>query len=156
MHPGATLLLLLAPGGGGSGVDPDPALTACGTDMLASGLAFLTVQLQAHLSQPIIYQRGARKVALCATPGKKKLYRLTDGDGNTRIDFTDRDFLIPTASLVIDGSAVLPARGDFVKTTEAGVTRVYEVSAPGGEAVYDWSDPYRLVLRVHAKLVEDA
>lgn len=137
----------------GLGEDPDPTLSSCGTDLLATGAAWLVVQLQASASVPIVYQRGNRKIAVCATPGRK-LYKLEDGDGGVRYEWTDRDFILPAASLVIGGVTVLPARGDVIKVVEAGQTRVYQVLAPGGEPEFNWCDPFRTMLRVHAKFVE--
>lgn len=135
--------------------DIDPPLTDCGVDILARGMAWLTDQLQAHLSQPVIYQRGALKVALCATFGRK-LLRIDDGFGSIRMEWTDRDFLVPASKLKLGGQAVLPERGDRVKVQEGGVTHVYEVLAPGNEPPWRWCDPYRRMIRIHSKLIEES
>lgn len=122
------------------------------TDMLQNGAAWLAAQIQRNFSQPVVYSRGADSVAVLATFGRK-LYKLDDGEGGFRIEYSDRDFLIPAASLVLDGVAVLPRRGDLVTVTEGGVATAYQVLAPGGEPEWQWSDPYRQMLRVHAKRV---
>jgi len=137
--------------GVGVPVEPEPA--NCGTDMMENGMAWLRDQLQAYVSQPIIYQRGNHKIAICATFGHK-LLKLDDGFGGTRIQWTDRDFLIPTASLVFSGNRVLPQRGDLITVNRGGVSLTYEVAPIAGEPPWQWSDPFHKMLRIHGTHVE--
>lgn len=148
----STLTGTFTPFGSGVAIAPEPEPAVCGNDVMARGMAWLTGQLQAHASQPVVYQRGNAKVALCATFGRK-LLKLDDGEGGIRMEWTDRDFLIPAASLVIGGGAVLPKRGDLVRVAAGAEVLVYEVGAPGGEPPWTWSDPFRRMLRIHAKQV---
>jgi hypothetical protein len=69
------------------------------------------------------------------------------------MEWTDRDFLIHAADLVLAGNPTLPERGDIIRETQGGKVFVYEVMAPGGEPPWRWSDVYRKVLRIHAKQV---
>jgi hypothetical protein len=110
--------------------DPQPVSHACGTDLLAAGLSWLTGQLHSHASQPVIYQRGVSQVGLCATFGRT-LLKLDDGFGGVRMEWTDRDFLIPAANLKFGSTDTLPQRGDLIRETKNGTTHIFEVMAPG-------------------------
>lgn len=117
------------------------------------GAAWLRDKLQANASREVVYSRGASSVTLRATPGST-LLQLDDGTGGTRIERTDRDFLIPAADLVLGGVAVHPERGDEIREADGGVTYVFEVLPYGGtEPCWRWADHYRNVYRIHAKLV---
>lgn len=163
----ATLLLLQPPGAAAYLPTIDPGLLlllqspaeaavppegACGDDVLSRGMAWLTGQMQAHASEPVVYQRGAFRAPMCATLGRK-LLKLDDGQGGVRLERTDADFLVPYASLVAGGFGV-PRRGDVVRVRSGGEILTYEVGAPGGEPPWAWSDPFRRLVRVHAKLVD--
>ena len=63
-------------------------------------------------------------------------------------------FLILAAELILDSKQVLPQRGDRIRETQGGVTFVYEVTAPGKEPCWRYSDPYRKTLRIHSKQVD--
>lgn len=121
-------------------------------DLLHFGLDWLGEQLKAHVSRPVVYRRGADEVTLQATIGRT-LLKLDDGYGGVRMEWTDRDFLIHAADLVLSGNAVLPQRGDLVHETQGTTTFVYEVMAPGKEPAWRWSDVYRKMLRIHSKQV---
>ena len=56
--------------------------------------------------------------------------------------------------MIFDGSATLPRRGDRIRETQGTTAFVYEVTAPGKEPCWRWSDPYRKTLRIHTKEVE--
>ena len=90
---------------------------------------------------------------MLATFGRT-LLKLDNGYGGVRMEWTDRDFLISAADLMLAGTAVLPERGDRISETQGTKTLVYEVMAPGGEPPWRWSDPHRKVLRIHTKQVE--
>jgi hypothetical protein len=121
-------------------------------DLLRTGSDWLAERLKEHASRPVVYRRGADEVTVQATIGRT-LLKLDDGYGGVRMEWTDRDFLIHVADLVLAGNAVLPERGDVIRETQGGKTFVYEVMAPGKEPAWRWSDVFRKVLRVHAKQV---
>ena len=81
------------------------------------------------------------------------LLKLADGYGGTRMEWTDRDYLISAAKLVLGGVQVEPQAGDQIRETVGDAVHVYEALAPGGEPAWRWSDPHRRMLRVHAKHV---
>jgi hypothetical protein len=122
------------------------------SDLLEAGMAWLASQLKTHVSRLVIYQRDDAQVAIQATVGRT-LLKLDDGEGGVVLQWTDRDFLISAADLVLGGSLTLPQRGDRIRETLGAVTRVYEVMAPGDEPPWRHSDPYGKVLRIHTKLV---
>jgi hypothetical protein len=121
-------------------------------DLLQTGSDWLADQLKTHASRPLVYRRGAQQVAMQATVGRT-LLKLDDGFGSVRMEWTDRDFLIHAADLVLGGSATLPERGDVIRETQGTTTFVYEVMAPGKEPPWRWSDVFRKVLRIHTKQV---
>ena len=121
-------------------------------DMLHFGMDWLVEQLKEHVSRPVVYRRGTEEVVVQATIGRT-LFRLDDGYGGVRMEWTDRDFLLSADDLVLNGNPTLPERGDIIRETQDGKTYVYEVLAPGGEPPWRWSDVYRKVLRIHSKLV---
>jgi hypothetical protein len=121
-------------------------------DLLQTGSDWLADMLKEHASRPVVYRRGAGEVAVQATVGRT-LLKLDDGYGGVRMEWTDRDFLIHAADLVLGAVAVLPERGDKVRETVGATTFVYEVMAPGKEPPWRWSDMYRKVLRIHTKQI---
>ena len=122
------------------------------SDLLQVGSDWLAGQLKTHASRPVVYRRGTHAVTVQATVGRT-LLKLDDGYGGVRMEWTDRDFLIHAADLVLGGSPTLPERGDVIRETQSGKVFVYEVMAPGGEPPWRWSDVYRKVLRIHTKQV---
>lgn len=108
-------------------------------DLLAQGAAWLEQQRTKHLATTVTYVRGAQSAAVLATLGRTK-YQTDDGTA-VRVEFTDRDFLILAADLVLDGQPTEPERGDLIREG----SREFEV--------LDWrySDPYRQTLRITTK-----
>jgi hypothetical protein len=123
------------------------------SDLFERGAAWLADQLKTHASKVVIYQRDAEQVAIQATVGRT-LLKLDDGQGGAVLQWTDRDFLISAADLVLGGSQTLPQRGDRIRETLGAITHVYEVLAPGDEPPWRHIDPYGKVLRIHTKLVK--
>lgn len=117
-------------------------------DRLATGLAHLTRRLQERAGRQVTYRRGADSVTLTATVGSS-LLRLTEPGGGSRIERTERDYLIAPDLLVLGGRVVEPRRGDRVEDAADG--RVYEVLAPEGEAPWRYADGRGTLLRVHCK-----
>lgn len=110
-------------------------------DLLASGAAWLEQQRTKHLTSNVMYVRSDVQVAVPATIGRTK-YEADDGHV-VRVEFTDRDYLILAADLVLDGQPSEPQRGDVIREGN----REFEV--------LDWrySDPYRVTLRITAAAV---
>lgn len=86
-----------------------------------------------------------------ATLGRQ-LLRLGDAGGGTRVEWTDADLVFPAADLVLGGLLVEPRRGDEVRIAgDDGRDDLYEVRGPDGEPPWRYSDPHRLMIRVHLK-----
>lgn len=108
--------------------------------MLADAVSFLADTLSAHASVSITYKRGRASYTLTATLGQSVL-RVSDRNG-TRVERTDRDFLIVAADLPL-----IPERGDFIIYNGG----FYEVLPVGSDPAYRYSDPYNTILRIHTK-----
>ena len=123
-------------------------------NILSDGIAWLDGQRIDHLSDIVIYTRsGYSSLSLAAAIGKTTR-EILDESGQTT-ESTSIDFLVSSASLVLDGAVVMPAIGDRIQVTEAnGSTKTYEVLDLDGQGHYRRSDPRGLVLRIHTKLVE--
>jgi hypothetical protein len=122
------------------------------SNMLRDGMAWLANKLRTHAGVSVVYRRGVSSVTVTATVGRT-LLQLSDDLGVSRMEWTDRDYLVTASALIIGGVAVLPQRGDRVEETAGGKTYVYEVMAPGREPVWKWSDEYKTVLRIHTKQI---
>lgn len=120
------------------------------TNALQTGASWLADRLHASASADVVYSRGTSATSLTATLGSQ-LLRVTDRNGNTKVERTDRDFIVRAADLTLDGIQVEPQRGDHFDLTTNGVTERFEVMAPQGEAPWRYSDPHKLMVRIHSK-----
>lgn len=110
-------------------------------DLLAQGAAWLEQQRTKHLTSTVTYVRGDVQLPVPATIGRTK-YEADDGHV-VQVEYTDRDFLILAADLVLGGQVSEPERGDLIR------------EGPREFEVLDWrySDPYRTTLRITTKHV---
>ena len=121
-------------------------------DLLQSGQDWLADQLHEHIATEVTYRRGADETIIRATIGRT-LLKLDDGYGGVRMVWTDRDYLIRAADLVLGGNPVQPQRGDQIREVVGTTTLVYEVLTPGDEPPWRWADPHRQMFRIHTKHV---
>jgi hypothetical protein len=121
-------------------------------NLLRDGQAWLAEQLQTHVASEIVYRRRADDVNVRATIGRT-LLKLDDGYGGVRMLWTDRDYLIRVADLVLGSNPAQPQRGDQIREIVGAQTLVYEVLAPGEEQPWRWADPHRQMFRIHTKQV---
>ena len=121
--------------------------------MLYDGIVWLNGQRVDHLSEIVVYTRlGYNPTSLAASIGKTTR-EILDESGQT-IEATSIDFLVSSASLILDGSVMKPQIGDLITVTEPnGATKQFEVLDLTGQGHYSWSDPRGLVTRIHTKLV---
>ena len=110
-------------------------------DLLAQGAAWLEQQRTKHLTSTVTYVRGDVQLHVPATIGRTK-YEADDGHV-VQVEYTDRDYLILAADLVLGGQVSEPERGDLIR------------EGPREFEVLDWrySDPYRTTLRITTKYV---
>lgn len=127
-------------------------------NLLQRGAEYLAAQLQAHASQPVTYRRGtgeeAVEVAIDATIGRSEFELTTDDGIVERVE--TRDFLFPTADLVLAETATVPQRGDKIIETIGDATLTYEVLPHQNLPAFRYSDEFRVMLRVHTKLINTA
>ena len=119
-------------------------------DLLGDGLGWLASKLNSHAGRSVVFRRGASHVAVAATLGRK------DFEADTlagRVYFRANDFLIPAASLVLDGQAVLPERGDRIEVAFGASAIVFEVLAHDGVPPWEYADPHQHMLRIHTKRI---
>lgn len=130
----------------------DVAPASCGTDRIEAGMERLKDRMRARAGKPIVYLSGDREIALCATYGPK-LLRLSDGEGNAWVEWTDMSFVVAGEDLTVSGARVEPRRGDRIVLRAGDDYETFEVLPFGGEPLWRWCDPYRKQLRVHTKRV---
>ena len=85
-----------------------------------------------HVAADVTYRRGTDEAVVRATIGRT-LLKLDDGYNGVWMVWTDRDYLIRAADLVLGGSSVQPQRGDQIRETVGAQSLVYEVLAHGDE-----------------------
>ena len=119
------------------------------SDLLEQGMTFLDRKRHEHMTRTVVYERGASSVEVQATLGETTFEQADDFGIVQKIE--SRDFLVRTADLVLDDQPALPKSGDRIRDTEGEQVFIYEVSAPGSEPPFRYSDPYRKALRIHTK-----
>ncbi len=120
-------------------------------DILRDGQRWLANKLTQHAAREVTYRRGTDEVKLIATIGKT-LAEQDSGDGLI-LRMEIRDYLIDTILLRLAGQATLPERGDLIVETEGGLEFTYEVLPIGNQRAWRYSDPFRLKLRIHTRLI---
>lgn len=119
-------------------------------DLLQTAAAWLAGQLKEHVSQSVVYKRGAQSVTVTATIART-LFQADDGTGV--IDRQEvRDFLIDVAELLLGGAATTPRRGDTIEWTIGGTLCTFEVGlGDRADPAYEYADAYRTKYRVHTR-----
>jgi len=84
------------------------------------------------------------------------LFRSTD-QGATRLEWGDRDYLIPVVNLKIDGLLVEPQKDDWIEEEfpEPHGVQSFMIVAPDNEPVWRFSDNQRTLYRVHTKRIKN-
>jgi len=122
------------------------------SDRLQEASDWLEQKRTQYASRVVCYARGVQSVDVAATVGKTT-FEVDDGYG-VLARHESRDFLVLAAELMLEGQTVLPERGDRIRETQGRQVFVYEVTAPGKEPCWRYSDPYRKTLRIHTKNVD--
>lgn len=116
-------------------------------NLLKEGSDWLQDQQVAYCATFLSYRRSSYSVSLAATKGRST-HAITDSQGFLINEESD-DFLIAAADLIINGSAVEPAAGDWIVEGSSGST--YEVTGVAGGPAWRWADSYRKRYRIHVK-----
>ena len=100
----------------------------------------------------IFYVRGAERIDLTgqAWNSNESLTRTVKDPSAASVTNGGRDYLIPVAALVKNGTAWEPKKGDRIEETAAGVTLKFDVLPVLGEPAARYSDDGRTLWRVHA------
>jgi hypothetical protein len=102
----------------------------------------------------IIYTRGDATVWITATWGRTE-FEVANGDG-VRVEHTDRDFIVESDKLILNGTRATPAKDDRITVVAKHYrdNSVFEVLSLGGsEGCYRLCDPEGRFMRIHAKKV---
>lgn len=100
----------------------------------------------------IVYRRAGKQVSLTSCFGKT-LFDVQDKNGIVTA-WESADFLVAAENLVLNGVKFEPQRGDRIERTVESRQLEYEVMGPAaGHEAFRYSDPQRLVLRIHTKLI---
>ena len=122
------------------------------SDRLATAATWLAGQRKSYATRTISYHDGGESVNVLATIGRT-LFELEDAEGGVVKRVESRDYLITAADLILSGSVILPQRGHTIRETIGGVVHRFQVTAPGDEPVFRWSDGHRNTLRIHTEFV---
>lgn len=120
-------------------------------DVLETASAWLARMQRQHAATTVLYHRGDLSAPVSATIGRTT-FEVDDGYG-VLVRYHSRDFLVPVEELLLGDNRVAPERGDRIQEMQDGVTYVYEVTAPGKDPPWRYSDPYRRTFRIHTKMV---
>jgi hypothetical protein len=98
----------------------------------------------------VTYTRGAASAPVAAVVGGVDAFaRLPDP--STRVDFTQRDYLVRAADLAAAGFAGDPGDGDRLAETINGAAVVFQVAPRDDGPAWRWSDPERTTYRIHTR-----
>lgn len=122
-------------------------------DRLQRGAERLAQRFKDHGSRRVIYVVGNDQVWVDATVGKGKLFRLEEDYSAIRMEWSDRDYFIAAAEILINGVAVLPDKGHQIIDTTDGTNAIYEVLAPGGEKPYRKLSGREITHQIHTKFL---
>lgn len=117
-------------------------------------MTWLAGKLKSHAARTITYRRGTASVSITATLASQ-LLRVSDHQGNTKVERPDADFIFTAADLILSGSVVEPADDDLVDVVYGSVTKRFRLMPMnrGQEPSWRFSDPHQKLIRVHTKHV---
>ncbi len=123
------------------------------TDLLQQASDWLEAKRTQYASRVVSYTRGAASVDVPATIGKTT-FEVDDGYG-VMVRHESRDFLVLAADLILNGQQERPQRGDRIREAQNQQMFIYEVSAPGQQPCWRFSDSFRKTFRIHTQQVAE-
>lgn len=126
------------------------------TNRFVSAVERLKARLSDKAGSTVIYRRtrnGITSECVLRVWQGRTVYRIED-NGNSRVEWGDRDYLIPVEGLILESLKVTPMRGDRIVETFEGSpveTEQFEISAPDNEQPWRYSDFACTLFRVHTK-----
>lgn len=125
------------------------------TDMLATGMAWLSAERHAHLTRAVTYIRSSiaslTPLSIQASVGRSP-FQVVEASGAVH-EIQSRDYLVRAADLLDDGETFLPAIGDEINEATAAGEDAYEVVSIAGEPCYRKCPPDGLTIRIHTQRV---
>ena len=122
-------------------------------NLLKWGEQYVTSVLSMYSQVDIIFVRNGVQTALCATPAMTT-FSYTDRHQISQRKQT-RDYLMPTADLIVNAVNIKPAEGDQIWEEIDGVRYKYELGAYNNEPLWRYSGAYRQELRMHTKYIDE-
>jgi len=119
------------------------------SDLLATAAAWLSDVLAEHVSQSVVYWRGATAISLSATVGRTEHQVANERSFIETEIFTD--FLVAVAELMVDDVPITPARGDKIEWDRGAQVDTYLVLPLSDGRVFE-VDAARSRYRIHTKL----
>jgi hypothetical protein len=119
------------------------------SNVLEEASEWLSGQIDANASSPVLYRRGSLTAPVVA--GKAKtIFEVPSVDGML-VQIESHDWIITAQAISLDGVVSRPALGDRIIETVGGKLHAYEVTRFGQEQHYRQCDPFGHKLRVHTK-----
>lgn len=117
------------------------------------GQRALIARQKAAAGETVTYRRGAETATLTAWRGKTAFSRSAPEPGGASLIWGDLDWMIAVEDLVLGDKRTRPREGDRIIATDAdGTEIVFEIQPTAtGEPAFRYSDPLRLVWRIHVK-----
>lgn len=121
------------------------------TDILRTGAAWLRDRLKAGAATTVVYAREpTNSVSIPATIGRTA-FRQNANTGRSQLVFSDRDYLIDPALLILADGLTTPQKGDRITDSDGQ----FEVLAYNGEPESRDTDATGTLRRIHTKRVYD-
>lgn len=119
------------------------------------GQEFLNQQFTDKASVIILYHRGMLFVPIRCWVGRTA-FKIQDEKG-LRIEWSERDYLIPVELLVLNGVKSVPLEADWIEEVfpEPQGANQYILTAPNDEPIWRFSDVQHTLYRVHCKRTSD-
>jgi len=99
--------------------------------------------------ETVAYASGGQTAELAALVGRQK-FASDDDRGQLRIEYSDADFLVVAADLILGGSQHTPQRGDTITWG----SRTFQAAPFGGERHYRPADRGAVCLRIHTQEIK--
>lgn len=117
------------------------------------GQAWLNKRFTKYAQKEIVYHRGSLFIPMVAWVGNT-MFKILETN-NQRMEWGDRDYLIPIEQLVIGGIMSVPQVEDWIEEVfpDPHGTQQFRIAAPESEPVWRYSDNQRTLYRVHTKRV---
>lgn len=117
------------------------------------GMDRLIARMGTFAQTTIVYHRGDSSVIITDAWIGRTAYRISDQLNGSRLEFSERDYLIPVVSLVIDSQTVVPEENDWIEISypDPNESAQWELMSVNDEKAWRYSDQTEKLFRVHTK-----